>query len=330
MEKVILFRLRSINFLSLFNLQQPMSDESNDEHISASGSAIKVIILGDSAVGKTKLMERFLLDKFHKQQLSTYALTIFPYTAHLQDVGEVKVEFWDTAGQDIFEEIHQSYYYGAHSCILCFDVTRKITYTNMQKWWDELQKYSPNIPSVVVANKIDVDPSATTKEFAFAKKHGLPLYYCSASTGVNVVKLFTDAINLGYRTMKNPTDPFMGELMRLLEENRSANPDLLPRPAPSPQTYSISMSPSFPSTPTPTNSIDSADSSTFTSSSSTPSESSTFSSEFQKTSEAQKHPITASISQSTRSSLPSSASPDNTSTVRQAPPPPPPPPKKKY
>jgi Rab-like protein 2 len=52
---------------------------------------------------------------------------------------QVAVDFWDTAGQERFNSMHPSYYHGAHACIMCFDITRKITYTNLSKWWQELQ-----------------------------------------------------------------------------------------------------------------------------------------------------------------------------------------------
>ncbi|KAA6395953.1 MAG: putative Rabl2a protein [Streblomastix strix] len=204
-------------------------DQEFDLNAPEEEDAVKIIILGDSAVGKTKLLERFLLDKYHKQQLSTYALTIFPFEATVPGMGTFPVRFWDTAGQDIFENIHPSYYFGVHAAILCFDVTRKLTYTNMKKWWDELQAHSPNVPAICVANKIDADPKSTTREYGFAKRLQLPLYYVSASTGVNVVKMFTDAINLGRNSKLHPQDPFMDELMKLIRENKTMmiNPTIL-------------------------------------------------------------------------------------------------------
>lgn len=119
-------------------------------------------------------------------------------------------DFWDTAGQERFDSLHPSYYYAAHACILVsfpiqaaflcrralltwsvmqvFDITRKVTYTNLSKWYAELQENRPSIPCIVVANKIDrtlltasfvlhheticfpVDLKATKKSFNFASK----------------------------------------------------------------------------------------------------------------------------------------------------------------
>ena len=78
------------------------------------------------------------------------------------------IDFWDTAGQEVFTALHPSYYYATSCCILCFDVTRKITYTHLTDWYNEYNSYcsrssatssSGNAlpPCILVANKIDVD-----------------------------------------------------------------------------------------------------------------------------------------------------------------------------
>lgn len=179
-----------------------------DEHI-------KIICLGDSAVGKSKLMERFLIDGYRPQQLSTYALTLYKYTTKVNDK-TVLVDFWDTAGQERFQSMHPSYYHKAHACIMVFDVQRKITYKNLSNWYTELRESRPEIPCVIVANKIDADLKITQKSFNFAKKHGLPFYFVSAADGTNVVKLFRDTIKLAMSYKQNSSD-FMDEVMRELE-----------------------------------------------------------------------------------------------------------------
>ncbi|KAG5212859.1 rab-like protein 2B isoform X1 [Ovis aries] len=176
---------------------------------------VKIICLGDSAVGKSKLMERFLMDGFQPQQLSTYALTLYKHTATV-DGKTVLVDFWDTAGQERFQRMHASYYHKAHACILVFDVQRKITYRNLSTWYTELREFRPEIPCIVVANKIDADRKMTQKSFNFAKKFSLPLYFVSAADGTNVVKLFSDAIRLAVSYKQNSRD-FMDEVLQELE-----------------------------------------------------------------------------------------------------------------
>jgi len=187
-----------------------------DDKMENTDYKIKVICLGDSAVGKSKLVERFLMDGYKPQQLSTFALTLFKYNTKV-DGREVVVEFWDTAGQERFSSMHPSYYHQAHACILVFDITRKITYKNLAQWHKELREYRQEIPCIVVANKIDVDTSITSKSFNFPKKYRMPFYFVSASDGTNVVKVFREAIKLGYNYKENSSD-FMDEVMRELED----------------------------------------------------------------------------------------------------------------
>ncbi len=128
-----------------------------------------------------------------ERQLSTYALTMYRYEAS-QEGKDFKVDIWDTAGQECFDNLHTSYYYQANACILVFDITRKLTYQHLKKWYSELRNHCPSIPVILVANKIDVDPSVTQKQFKFATENDIPLYYVSAADGTNIVKLFNDAL----------------------------------------------------------------------------------------------------------------------------------------
>lgn len=158
---------------------------------------LKIILLGDSAVGKSKLVERFLMNDYVPRQMSTYALTVFRHKQKGDDGKELEVDFWDTAGQERFNSMHPSYYYRAHACILVFDVTRKVTYQHLQQWLDEMLQHRPGLPTLVVANKIDVDINVTNQSFKFPLKNPTchpNVYFCSASDGSNVVKTFQAAI----------------------------------------------------------------------------------------------------------------------------------------
>jgi len=177
-----------------------------------------VILLGDAACGKTKLVERFLVDDFNPMRLSTYALTLYNYE-YRSDGGEtVPITIWDTAGQEQFNQLHPSYYYKAHAAVLVFDVTRKLTYKNLERWYGELQEYAAHIPCIVVANKIDTDYKVTSKSFNFAAKRDLPFFFVSASDGTNVVKVFKAAIAAGLQNKEHPPESFYSDVMQLLGE----------------------------------------------------------------------------------------------------------------
>jgi len=177
---------------------------------------LKIILLGDSAVGKSKLIERYLMDEYNPRQLSTFALTLFRKEVKLdgEETSSV-VDFWDTAGQEAFNRMHPSYYYRAHCCILMFDVTRKITYQHLTDWYKELREYCEGIPVVLVANKIDVDYNVTRKEFKFASKHDLPFFFVSAADGTNVVKVFQSAVQEARRFKASGGD-MLADMLDLL------------------------------------------------------------------------------------------------------------------
>ncbi|VDM26604.1 unnamed protein product [Hydatigera taeniaeformis] len=124
-------------------------------------------------------------------------------------------DLWDTAGQERFQSMHPSYYHQAHACVLVFDVTRKITYKNLNTWLSELRKYRPEIPCFCAANKID-NIEVTNKAFNFAKKNNIPFYFVSAANGTNVVRVFTDAVRAAVAYKDNSADA-LDQIMQELE-----------------------------------------------------------------------------------------------------------------
>nr|XP_060635650.1 rab-like protein 2B [Anolis sagrei ordinatus] len=99
---------------------------------------------------------------------------------------------------------------------MVFDIQRKVTYKNLANWYKELREYRPEIPCIVVANKIDADMKVTQKSFNFPRKLNLPFYFVSAADFSNVVKIFNDAIKLAIAYKQNSED-FMDEVLKELE-----------------------------------------------------------------------------------------------------------------
>jgi len=192
------------------------TNKSSERKENEKPADIKIILLGDYSEGKSKLVERFLIDEFVPRQLSTYALTVFRHQAKMNNK-TFEVDFWDTAGQDRFASIHPSYFHRAHACILVFDVTRKETYTHLVEWYKELLQYRKGIPVVVVANKIDVDYKVTEKSFNFAKKRMLAFHFCSAADGTNVVKMFTETIAAAVDFIEKPPSDYVEDVLRTID-----------------------------------------------------------------------------------------------------------------
>eukprot|EP00877_Chromochloris_zofingiensis_P014669 jgi/Chrzof1/9456/Cz04g03230.t1 len=117
----------------------------------------KVLLVGDSGVGKTCLLLRFISNKFEEKMNSTVGVDFAVKRMTLHDCN-VKVTLWDTAGQERFRTLTTTFYRGAKGIIFVYDVTRRETLQSLENsWMDELEQYSPHpdVAKMVVANKVD-------------------------------------------------------------------------------------------------------------------------------------------------------------------------------
>ena len=147
-----------------------------------------------------------------------FKLFVSNYSAAVLIAGKpITLQLWDTAGQERFHSMHPAYYFKAHAAILVFDISRKLTYQNLNGWHRELKQYRSNIPLIVTANKIDIDYNVTKKKFAFATKRKLPLEFVSAADGTNVVKVFEDAIKMAFKYKNTPKLDFKDEILEIAD-----------------------------------------------------------------------------------------------------------------
>ncbi|CAI2380711.1 unnamed protein product [Moneuplotes crassus] len=155
---------------------------------------LKMILIGDSAVGKSCLLIRFADDDFADNYVTTIGVDFRFRTLKLDD-HSVKLQIWDTAGQERYRTITNAYYRGADGIIIVFDLTCKESFMNLYEWLDEVRKSAPeNILIIVFGNKCDLeDQRAVSKEDCeeFTKKTGIPIFEASAKTAENVEKGFT-------------------------------------------------------------------------------------------------------------------------------------------
>eukprot|EP00766_Chilomastix_caulleryi_P005557 gnl/Chilomastix_caulleri/711.p1 GENE.gnl/Chilomastix_caulleri/711~~gnl/Chilomastix_caulleri/711.p1 ORF type:complete len:224 (+),score=61.81 gnl/Chilomastix_caulleri/711:51-722(+) len=154
----------------------------------------KVVLIGDSGVGKSNLLSRFTKGEFIPDSKSTIGVEFATRTVSVGDK-TIKAQIWDTAGQERYRAITNAYYRGALGALLVYDITKAATFQNCSRWLSELREYADASTVVVlVGNKCDlshlraVDRSDAT---AFAKKHRLTLMEASALDGTCVDKAFT-------------------------------------------------------------------------------------------------------------------------------------------
>lgn len=158
---------------------------------------LKVIILGDSGVGKTSLMNRYVNKKFSTQYKATIGADFVTKDVVVDDK-LVTMQIWDTAGQERFQSLGVAFYRGADCCVLVYDVTAPTTFKSLDSWRDEfLIQASPrdpeNFPFIVIGNKIDQENRAVSAKRAQAwclSKNNIPYFETSAKEAVNVESAF--------------------------------------------------------------------------------------------------------------------------------------------
>ena len=165
----------------------------------------KIVLIGDSSVGKTNMLSRYISNEYDPNSQSTIGVELSTKTFTF-DKDEVKVQIWDTAGQEKYRSITSSYYKGAQGCLLVYDITRKDTFDNIDKWFSELKSSTNNeINAILVGNKCDLsDKREITIEEAQkkAKLFNVAFMETSALDGTNIEKAFYELVNNVYQNNK--------------------------------------------------------------------------------------------------------------------------------
>ena len=157
----------------------------------------KLVLIGDSGVGKSCLLLRFADDNFTDSYISTIGVDFRFRTVKILDK-TVKLQIWDTAGQERFRTITSAYYRGADGIIMVYDVTKQESFDHVQDWLNEVNKYaSEKTCKLLIGNKNDKTDKVVPKERAQAYadglgEEGIPMIETSAKTSENVEEAFCE------------------------------------------------------------------------------------------------------------------------------------------
>ena len=155
-------------------------------------SHFKLVLLGDTAVGKSCLVVRFVRDEFFEFQEPTIGAAFLTQTVTL-DSATVKFEIWDTAGQERFRTITSAYYRGADGIVMVYDVTSRETFDHVSDWLNEVDKYAnEGTCKLLVGNKSDMDGKQVEPSEAqeYAETLQIPCIETSAKSAENVEAAF--------------------------------------------------------------------------------------------------------------------------------------------
>lgn len=189
----------------------------------------KLVLIGDSGVGKSCLLLRFADDNFTDSYISTIGVD-FRFRTITIDEKIVKLQIWDTAGQERFRTITSAYYRGADGIIMVYDVTSSESFDHVEEWLSEVDRYAnENTSKLLVGNKADlIDEKQVTKETAqsFADKLGISFLETSAKTATNVDNAFLTMAKELIKTKEatNPGAQSGGVQLTAVSANQKAKP----------------------------------------------------------------------------------------------------------
>jgi len=177
-----------------------MAEGSNYDYL------FKVVLIGDSGVGKSNLLSRFTRNEFNLESKSTIGVEFATRSINV-DGKTVKAQIWDTAGQERYRAITSAYYRGAVGALLVYDIAKHATYVNVTRWLKELRDHADsNIVIMLVGNKSDLKhlrAVPTEEAKAFSTENGLSFIETSALDASNVESAFQTILSDIYRIVSS-------------------------------------------------------------------------------------------------------------------------------
>jgi Ras-related protein Rab-11A len=166
---------------------------------------LKLIVLGDTGVGKTNIIRRYISDVFSTDSKSTVGVEFFTKSFRVNN-DIVKLEIWDTAGQERYKAITSAYYKGSRGALLVYDITREPTFENIERWINEIkEKVRGSLKMMIIGNKLDLTDQRQVdinNALEKAKKLNVPLMETSALDSTNIQKAFEQILKEMYKEFK--------------------------------------------------------------------------------------------------------------------------------
>ena len=171
----------------------------------AQNRPLKILIIGDSNVGKTSILLQYTSNFFQETHIATIGVE-FKLKEIMLDNIEYKLNIWDTAGQERFKAITKSFFKAADGIVFVYDVTNKPSFVNIKNWIKDAESKANDFKIIIVGNKIDLNDS---REVSFeegknlAKKKNCPFFESSAKDKINIDEIFITLLEEILKAQKN-------------------------------------------------------------------------------------------------------------------------------
>ena len=169
-----------------------MSDESYD---------INLLLIGSGGVGKSSLIRKLLTGRFKEKYDATIGAKVYELVLNTSN-GEVTINVWDTAGQEKFGSLRDTYYTKADMAIIMFDLTSRTTYNNIPQWHRDITNVKPDIPIVIVGNKLDLERTVKTNVISFPKRKKIKYFESSVKDDLGIIEPFLELLQQYYQEPK--------------------------------------------------------------------------------------------------------------------------------
>ena len=185
----------------------------------------KIVIIGDTNVGKSNILSRYLTNEFTSNTKSTVGVELGIKFLKIKNTS-TKIQIWDTAGQERYQAITSSYFRGSDGCFIVYDITNETSFNNIEKWFDKIhEENDKEIPVIIVGNKCDLEnerkiPTEKAKEKAQNLK--CAFYETSALKAINIEQIFEELVITIYdKTGGNKSDDDIH--IEIVNENKGVN-----------------------------------------------------------------------------------------------------------
>lgn len=181
----------------------------------------RLLILGDSGVGKTCMLRRFTENEFAPSHISTIGVDFKMKTLDIDGI-KVRVQIWDTAGQERYQTITKQYYRRAQGIIFVYDITDEPSFQHIAKWASDVDEYAPDkVQRILVGNKADEELRRQVMKdqgSKLAENFGMDFFETSASTSSNISEAFVRVTELVLQAHKRDVDILLGSLDDYLDK----------------------------------------------------------------------------------------------------------------